>query len=98
VEVADRLSNNLNVVIFPEGTRTPHDKPGSIGKGSVLMAKKNDTNVYLVSLDTGKLWKPKGIFIKSGLVTIKVSKNKNFYQKDINESIEEISNYFHSNI
>lgn len=71
--VADRLAKNRWVVIFPEGTRCPPDKPKRFSKSAAFTAAQLNVPVLLVKHDAGKCW-PKGAFIKKGgTITVTIS-------------------------
>jgi 1-acyl-sn-glycerol-3-phosphate acyltransferase len=68
----DAVAKGHQVVIFPEGTRqelgaTPDYKPGI-----AAMYKDLGIPVTPVALNTGLVWKPKGLIRSPGHVTIKV--------------------------
>ena len=58
-----RLKEGIYVVIFPEGTRQPHNQLGEYQSGGVAIAKKSQALLLPVYHNAGKVW-PKGSFIK----------------------------------
>jgi 1-acyl-sn-glycerol-3-phosphate acyltransferase len=69
-EGADRLSNGISVVVFPEGTRQPYNQLGEYQNGGAAIAKKSGHDIIPVYHNAGKIW-PKGSFIKKpGVITI----------------------------
>jgi 1-acyl-sn-glycerol-3-phosphate acyltransferase len=71
---ADRISEGIFVVVFPEGARQPYGQLGEYQKGGVTIAKKNDCDISPVYHNAGKLW-PKGSFVKQpGTITMVIGK------------------------
>ncbi len=60
------------VLIFPEGTRQELDAPPDYKPGIAAMYKDLNIPVTPVALNTGLIWKPKGIMRSPGHVTFKV--------------------------
>lgn len=60
------------VLIFPEGTRQALDAPPDYKPGIAAMYKDLNLPVTPVALNTGLIWKPKGLIRKPGHVTFKV--------------------------
>lgn len=66
------VSHSRQVLIFPEGTRQELDAPPDYKPGIAAMYKDLNIPVTPVALNTGLIWKPKGILRKPGHVTFKV--------------------------
>lgn len=68
----EKLQNDMNIVIFPEGTRTMESIP--LKSGIYLINKENpDIKAIPVSLNSGLFWNSKKSFvIKPGTITIKI--------------------------
>ncbi len=66
------VSHGRQVLIFPEGTRQELDAPPDYKPGIAAMYKDLNIPVTPVALNTGLIWKPKGILRKPGHVTFKV--------------------------
>ncbi|MBY0565552.1 MAG: 1-acyl-sn-glycerol-3-phosphate acyltransferase [Hyphomonadaceae bacterium] len=60
------------VVIFPEGTRQELDAPPDYKPGIAAMYRDLNVPVTPVALNTGLIWKPKGLMRKPGRVTFKI--------------------------
>lgn len=60
------------VLIFPEGTRQELDAPPDYKPGIAAMYKDLNIPVTPVALNTGLIWKPKGIMRSPGQVIFKV--------------------------
>ncbi|CDY79766.1 1-acyl-sn-glycerol-3-phosphate acyltransferase [Caballeronia glathei] len=59
-ECAQKLALGDAVVIFPEGTRVPHDAPLKLASGGVRLACATKVPVVPVVHDAGKVWPAKG--------------------------------------
>jgi 1-acyl-sn-glycerol-3-phosphate acyltransferase len=68
----DAVAKGRQVVIFPEGTRQPLDAPPDYKPGIAAMYKDLNLPVTPVALNTGLIWKPKGVMRSPGAVTIRV--------------------------
>ncbi|MBL8536101.1 MAG: 1-acyl-sn-glycerol-3-phosphate acyltransferase [Hyphomonadaceae bacterium] len=60
------------VLIFPEGTRQELDAPPDYKPGIAAMYKDLNLPVTPVALNTGLIWKPRGLMRNPGEVTFKV--------------------------
>lgn len=54
--VASALAAGRQVVIFPEGTRMPHEAPVTLHPGIVLLASRTGFPVLPVATDSGRYW------------------------------------------
>jgi len=68
----DAVARGGQVLIFPEGTRQEIDAPPDYKPGIAAMYKDLNIPVTPVALNTGLIWKPKGIMRSPGHVTFKV--------------------------
>lgn len=68
----DAVARGGQVLIFPEGTRQEIDAPPDYKPGIAAMYKDLNLPVTPVALNTGLIWKPKGILRSPGHVTFKV--------------------------
>ncbi|PZO51954.1 MAG: 1-acyl-sn-glycerol-3-phosphate acyltransferase [Alphaproteobacteria bacterium] len=68
----DAVARGGQVLIFPEGTRQPLDAPPDYKPGIAAMYKDLNIPVTPVALNTGLIWKPKGVMRSPGHVTFKV--------------------------
>jgi 1-acyl-sn-glycerol-3-phosphate acyltransferase len=66
------VAKGHQVVIFPEGTRQELDAKPDYKPGIAAMYKDLGIPVTPVALNTGLVWKPKGLIRSPGHVTIKV--------------------------
>jgi 1-acyl-sn-glycerol-3-phosphate acyltransferase len=68
----DAVAKGGQVLIFPEGTRQELDAAPDYKPGIAAMYKDLNLPVTPVALNTGLIWKPKGIMRQPGHVTFKV--------------------------
>lgn len=68
----EAVAKGGQVLIFPEGTRQELDAPPDYKPGIAAMYKDLGVPVTPVALNTGLIWKPKGILRSKGHVTFKV--------------------------
>lgn len=68
----EAVAQGRQVVIFPEGTRQPLDAAPDYKPGIAAMYKDLGIPVTPVALNTGLVWKPKGVMRTPGTVTFKI--------------------------
>jgi 1-acyl-sn-glycerol-3-phosphate acyltransferase len=68
----EAVSKGHQVLIFPEGTRQTPDAPPDYKPGIAAMYRDLNIPVTPIALNTGLIWKPKGIMRSPGTVTFKV--------------------------
>ncbi len=68
----EAVAKGGQVLIFPEGTRQPLGAPPDYKPGIAAMYKDLNIPVTPVALNTGLIWKPKGLMRSPGHVTFKV--------------------------
>ena len=86
----DRLNREINIIIFPEGTRKKYGHIGKYQSGGIAIAKKAQKMVLPVCHNAGKFW-PKGSFIKyPGVIKVIIGKPQNIQKKSVAESIDQI--------
>jgi 1-acyl-sn-glycerol-3-phosphate acyltransferase len=67
-----RIKNNLNILIFPEGTRTPPGTVAEFKKSAAVLAHKTKAPIVPIAHNAGNCWR-KGTFIKkSGVIKMKI--------------------------
>ncbi len=68
----DRISKGRQVIIFPEGTRTPPGErhPYQPGVAAVYKALPADTQIVPVALNSGVFWGRRSFLKKPGTITI----------------------------
>ena len=73
-EGKNRLSDNLWIAMFPEGTRTPVGEQGEYKGGGTRLALSADVPIVPVALNSGECWPPGSFIKKPGLVTVSIGK------------------------
>jgi 1-acyl-sn-glycerol-3-phosphate acyltransferase len=73
-DVEAALKAGRQVVIFPEGTRVPHDAPVVLQPGIALLAARSGAPVVPVATDSGRLWARRAFRKYSGMVRIRIGK------------------------
>jgi 1-acyl-sn-glycerol-3-phosphate acyltransferase len=68
----EAVAKGGQVLIFPEGTRQTFDAPPDYKPGIAAMYKDLNLPVTPVALNTGLIWKPRGLVRSPGHVTFKV--------------------------
>jgi 1-acyl-sn-glycerol-3-phosphate acyltransferase len=68
----DAVNKGRQVLIFPEGTRREVDAPPDYKPGIAAMYRDLNIPVTPIALNTGLIWKPKGIMRSPGTVTFKI--------------------------
>lgn len=67
-----RLEEGINVVIFPEGTRTKASAPGRYRIGGAVLASETGYPIVPVAHHAGEFWPRKGFIKKPGEITVRV--------------------------
>lgn len=67
-EAKQRFSENREVVIFPEGTRSEPGKPGAYKPGIAALYRELDVPVHPVATNSGVHWPRHGFIRKPGLI------------------------------
>ncbi|HKM64584.1 MAG TPA: lysophospholipid acyltransferase family protein [Acidisphaera sp.] len=73
-DVAAALDAGRQVVIFPEGTRVPHETPVALQPGIALLASRTGAAVVPVATDSGRLWARRAFRKYPGTVRIRIGK------------------------
>jgi 1-acyl-sn-glycerol-3-phosphate acyltransferase len=68
----DAVARGGQVLIFPEGTRQPLEAPADYKPGIAAMYKDLNLPVTPVAVNTGLIWRPKGLMRSPGHVVFKV--------------------------
>ena len=97
----DRLDNNRQIAIFPEGTRTDGTKIRKFKAGAKIIAQKYGLNIQpIVIIGSREVWDTKKFIQKSGVVkvvfldTIKADKKTTWYE----DTEEQMKNTLEENI
>lgn len=71
-QVQQKLNEGRPIIIFPEGTRKPHDEPVEIKKGIAMLYKVCKCSVVPIALNSGKFWPRRGFIKHPGTITVKL--------------------------
>jgi 1-acyl-sn-glycerol-3-phosphate acyltransferase len=89
----DKIAEGRSVLIFPEGSRMPVDKPGKYKKGAARLARQADVPIVPIYHDAGKYW-PKSSFLKyPGTVKCKIGKPISLADKTDVEVMQEVKDW-----
>ncbi|MBU0537676.1 MAG: 1-acyl-sn-glycerol-3-phosphate acyltransferase [Gammaproteobacteria bacterium] len=88
-----RLNNKYNVLIFPEGTRTPIGTRGRYARSGSGMAIAAGVPVVAIAHNGGKLWPVKGLRIMPGTVTLVIGEPIATEGRESRELTLEIENW-----
>jgi len=67
-EAKDRFAEDRQVVIFPEGTRTPPGQPGDYKPGIAALYREIEVPVHPVATNSGVHWPAHGFLRKPGTI------------------------------
>jgi 1-acyl-sn-glycerol-3-phosphate acyltransferase len=67
-EAKDRFAEGRQVVIFPEGTRTPPGQPGDYKPGIAALYREIDVPVHPVATNSGVHWPAHGVVRQPGVI------------------------------
>lgn len=68
-----RLTNNIWVVLFPEGTRAPVGEQRPFQAGGAALARSAESPVLIVAHNAGLLWPAHQFRKRSGVITVRLS-------------------------
>lgn len=87
----ERLNRNINVVVFPEGTRMPAGETRRYGISGMLLAQESNALVVPVAHNAGYFWPRRGLGIVPGEITIVIGEPVDASGRDprvVNEEIQ----------
>ena len=67
-----RLSENISVVVFPEGTRTHTTGPGKYRIGGAVLAAESGVPVLPIAHNAGECWPRKSWILYPGKITVRI--------------------------
>lgn len=85
-----RLGQGNNLLIFPEGTRTPFGEVGNYARSGVDIAISAGVPIYAVAHNAGKFWPQKTMIKHPGSITVVISEPFDTAGKDRKALMEEI--------
>ena len=90
-QATKRMSEGMNVMIFPEGTRVAAGTKGRYKTGGSLLAERTGKPILPVAHNAGHFWPRKGFIKNAGLITIRIGpliETAGRSAQDINETVE----------
>ncbi|WP_144162000.1 lysophospholipid acyltransferase family protein [Paraburkholderia sp. BCC1885] len=91
-ECAERLAKGDVVVIFPEGTRVPHNAPLRLTSGGIRLACATGAPVVPVVHNAGKVWPAKGWPVDKGHIRVVVGpefSSRETSQQDLSHAVHD---------
>lgn len=89
----DRLKNNCNVIIFPEGTRVAPGERKRYGIGGGLLAEKSGHVVIPVAHNAGVFWKRRGFKKYPGTIDVIIGEAISTQGKTAAQITREVENW-----
>ena len=68
----ERLQDDINVVIFPQGTRVENGKLGKFNKGGAMLAASDKAPIIPLVHDAGLFWPSKSYVKYPGTITVRI--------------------------
>jgi 1-acyl-sn-glycerol-3-phosphate acyltransferase len=69
----EALPPNASLVVFPEGTRSPEERPLPFKKGGFLLALNSGTAILPVTVrNSGRIWGKGHLFLRPGTIEVEV--------------------------
>lgn len=89
----ERLQNNCNLLIFPEGTRVAPGQRGNYARGGAGIAIAADVPIIAIAHNAGSCWPAKSWILKPGVVTVVLSKPISTTGRNSKEVIREVEDW-----
>ncbi|MBD2857595.1 1-acyl-sn-glycerol-3-phosphate acyltransferase [Spongiibacter sp. KMU-158] len=89
----DRLDKGYNLLIFPEGTRSPHGQLGNFARGGANIAIRAEKAIIPIAHNAGKCWPSKSRIIYPGTVTLVVGQPVATADRDPRAITQEIQDW-----
>lgn len=93
-----RLAQGNNLLIFPEGTRTPVGSVGNYARSGADIAISAGVPVVAVAHNAGSCWPNKQLIKKAGTIHIWISEPIETQGRDRKELTEEVKNWIESKV
>jgi len=89
----DRLNKNVNILLFPEGTRTPRGERGKYARSGADIAIAAGVDVIPVAVDAGKCWPSKTLLKQPGVIHVVIGAPISSANKDSKTLITEVETW-----
>ncbi len=93
---AERLQQNIPVLIFPQGTRVAVGKLGKFNKGAAMLAVKNQVPLIPLYHNAGEYWPGKSFIKYPGQVKVIVGEPVDVRGKSVDEVHEQVVTWLES--
>lgn len=97
-EGVDRLSRGFNLLIFPEGTRTPPGTQGNYARSGVEVAAAAGVKVVPVAHNAGECWPPRSLRKYPGTIQVVIGRPMETVGRDSREVIAEVRDWIEGEI
>lgn len=94
----ERIAQGNNILIFPEGTRTPVGQVGNYARSGADVAISAGVPIIAVAHNAGDVWPHKHFYKYPGKVTVVISEPFDTQGKDRKALTEEIKNWIEGEI
>jgi 1-acyl-sn-glycerol-3-phosphate acyltransferase len=97
-EGQSRLEEGLNVLVFPEGTRTASGQTGNYQKGGAGIACSAGVPVVPVALNSGVYWPVPGFIKHPGTIQVKIGAPIDTQGRNPKEITEEVRTWIEARV
>lgn len=94
----EKIARGRNIIIFPEGTRTPYGTETHYKLGAAKLAIAARIPIVPVAHNAGKFWKRRGIKKFPGTIKLEIGKAIDPTGRDAREVTEEIKEWIESRL
>lgn len=88
-----RIAEGNRVVIYPEGTRTPHGETGNYGRSGAALAIAAGVPIVPVAHNSGHCWPAHQLMKKSGKIHVVIGKPLDTTDKNSQQLTEEVKTW-----
>ena len=89
----ERISNGINLLLFPEGTRVAPGETGKYARSGADIAVSTGVDVVPIAVNAGHCWLRKTYLKKPGLITVAVGPAISTAGKDSRTVIQEVETW-----
>jgi 1-acyl-sn-glycerol-3-phosphate acyltransferase len=94
----EKIANNRNIIVFPEGTRTAYGANTKYKLGGAKLAIATGVPVVPIAHNAGKYWKRHGLTKYPGTITLSIGKPIPTKDRDAVELTQEVKQWIESQI
>lgn len=95
---AQRLEQGINVILFPEGTRTPIGSKGKYARSGADIAIENNAPIIPITHNAGRCWPGKQFVKTPGLITVVIGEPISVAGKNSKAVMEEVEQWIETNL